>query len=206
MKRLYLLFATSLLTVFCSAQTVRFGVRGGMNISTESSQEYPWGDVVSSFRSKTGVNIGGAVCFPISETIDIEADILYSRQGYKNYYYFAETIGQTDSRGDYVVNSHYLNIPVVAEYFVWKGLYVECGPQIGFLLSKKDNFGESFYGNIYERSKTKKIDLSLVAGLGYRLANDIFINARYCYGFTGTSKFYDGGKNKNIQISLGYLF
>ena len=59
---------------------------------------------------------------------------------------------------------------------------------------------------MYDHSKAKKVDMSLVAGLGYRFDNDIFINARYCHGLTDTSKIYEGGKNRNIQISLGYFF
>lgn len=205
MKRLCLFFVMSLFTFFCNAQTIRFGVRGGMNISTESSQKYPR-YVVSSSRFKTGVSVGGAISIPISERIEIETDILYSLQGFKDYYYVTGDIGQADSREDYIVNSHYLNIPAVVEYFVVNGFYLECGPQVGILLSKKDNLEESFYGNMYDHSKAKKVDMSLVAGLGYRFDNDIFINARYCHGLTDTSKIYEGGKNRNIQISLGYFF
>ena len=36
--------------------------------------------------------------------------------------------------------------------------------------------------------------------------NNVFIEGRYIHGLTGTSKVVDGCKNRNIQISLGYLF
>jgi len=204
MKRFALLFMVSMFVCCCYAQNLHFGIRGGLNISTESDREYP-GITVSTAKFKPGVNIGGVINYSITENIDVELDVLYSTQGFKEDVYITVTDTPDDTKKTCTVTSHYINVPVVAKYFVVNGLYLEFGPQIGFLLSKKDNL-EINNTDIYESSKTKKVDFGLAAGLGYEFTNRIFLNARYSHGFVGTSKIYDGGKNRNIQISLGYLF
>lgn len=203
-KRLYIFFVISSLSTICNAQIVRFGIRGGMNISAESDHRLQEG-VLPCAKFKIGANIGGAISFLVSNKVETEADILYSMQGFKDYVYTSDT-GDGDDREDYVVTSHYLNIPVVIKYFIIKKLHLECGPQIGLLLSKKHNQEETNYVDNYGHSNTKKIDFSMVAGIGYNFNDNIFINARYSHGLTGTSKIYNGAKNRNIQISLGYMF
>ena len=47
---------------------------------------------------------------------------------------------------------------------------------------------------------------SLRARLNNRFSNDVFVDVRYIHSFTDTNQHYSGGKNRNIQISLGYLF
>ncbi len=200
MKRVLLVVAVSFLTLWSSAQSLQFGVRGGSNISGESSHKYST-DLSHSTDYRAGFNAGGVINMQISEKFDAEADILYSMQGFKQDIY--TTIDDTyDEIMVQTVTSHYLNIPIVAKYYVTDGLYVECGPQVGFLLGRNSNFNEE----PYEYSKSKKVDFGIVAGLGYAINDNFFIDARYGFGFTGTSKIYDGGKNRNIQVSLGYLF
>ena len=206
MKRVLFILAVSLFTLWSSAQSLQFGVRGGSNISGESSHKYST-DLSLSTDYRAGFNAGGMINMQLSEKFDAEADILYSMQGFKQDIY--TTIeGYYDEITVQTVTSHYLNIPIVAKYYVTDGLYVECGPQVGFLLGRKNNVNMNEWNTSdpYEYSKSKKVDFGIAAGLGYAINDNFFVNARYSFGFTGTSKIYDGGKNRNIQVSLGYLF
>lgn len=204
MKRVLFILIASLFALWSSAQSLQFGVRGGSNISGESSHKYSTG-LSYSTDYRAGFNAGGVINMRISEKFEAEADILYSMQGFKQDIYttiddnYDEIVVQT-------VTSHYLNIPIVAKYFVTSGLYIECGPQVGFLLGRSNNAKDIEIDDPYDYSKSKKVDFGIVAGLGYAINDNFFINARYNFGFTRTSKIYDGGKNRNIQVSLGYLF
>ena len=50
------------------------------------------------------------------------------------------------------------------------------------------------------------MDCAVLGGLGYRFTNHIFLDIRYLHGLTETCRLYEGGKTRNIQFSLGYLF
>ena len=142
---------------------------------------------------------------PITEKFHAEADVMYSMQGFKQDIY-TTTLDEYDEVVLQTITSHYLNIPIVAKYYITNGLYVECGPQVGFLMGRSNNAEVLTPVDPYEYSNTKKVDFSIVGGLGLFFYENFYVNARYCHGFTGTSQIYDGGKNRNIQISVGYMF
>jgi len=190
-------------TLSMSAQQVQFGVKGGLNISTESKNE----NIAKLSKNpdfKAGIHVGGVVNYAINQTLELEADLLYSMQGYNDHIYVMAEQSLDDI--GYHVTSHYLTLPIAAKFNLAKGIYVECGPQVGYLLAKKDNMDGFESENTFSSSNTKKFDFGLFAGLGYRFDSGMFVGARYIHGFTGTSKVFDGGKNRNIQVSLGYLF
>ena len=204
MKKVLSVLALSLFTLCSSAKPLQFGVRGGLNISDESSHKYLSG-ISNSTKFRQGFNLGGVVNMPITEKFDVEADVMYSMQGFKQDIY-TTTLDEYDEVVLQTITSHYLNIPVVAKYYITNGLYVECGPQVGFLMGRTNNAEVLTPVDPYEYSNTKKVDFSIVGGLGLFFYENFYVNARYCHGFTGTSQIYDGGKNRNIQISVGYMF
>ena len=203
-----ILFATiaALMVNVVNAQEIQFGVRGGLNISKESDHVLhvlDYGTIVSDIHFRQGFNIGGLVNIQTADRFELEAGVSYSMLGYRDKFYVNE------ASSDYTfakVMSHYLSIPIAEKFYPFrKGLYIELGPQFGFLLLKKGTLLDEEYipfGGV----NNKTFDFAVFGGLGYKFANNIFVNARYIHSFTETSKSYEGGKNRNIQISLGYLF
>lgn len=211
MRKLSTIVFVAFMQFTANAQNVQFGIRGGLNISKESDHslyvlDMGTGDFETfeyETHSRPGLNIGGFVNIPTSEKFELEAGISYSMLGYKDKIYEGESLN------DYIygnVTSHYLTIPVVEKFYPsGNGFYIELGPQLGFLLSKKMKVkNEEAYTPFEGNNKT--FDFAVVGGLGYRFSNNIFVDARYIHSFTETCKLYDGGKNRNFQISLGYLF
>ena len=203
-----------LMSVICGyAQNVQFGVKAGANISWESDHEYVFtgasdesGHEVftyndSGFKKKKSFHIGGVMNWMLSKKFDVETDLIYSMQGYKDEYYeYASEEGA--SKREYSVTSHYLTVPVTLKFYPESALYFECGPQMGFLLWKKNVLFDT--NQAYDDSK--KIDIGLLVGMGTQISEHLFCSVRYVHGLTNTSKVYNGGKNRNIQLSLSYMF
>lgn len=194
MKKLFLF---AILFVFCfainaqsqstrSPEEVRFGLKVGANFATLT------GDT-ENVKSRTSLHFGGVVEIPISENFSVQPEILYSSQGAK------------DSNSDDELKLDYLNIPVLAKFYVAHGLSIEAGPQIGFLLSAKEEFdGES--EDIKDFIKGTDFGLSL--GIGCRMATGLNFGARYNIGLSDIPEGDGDGNIKNgvFQVFIGLLF
>lgn len=177
--------------------TPRFGAKAGVNFSDIKGPD------VESFNGLTSFHIGAVAELPLSDTFSVQPELQYSAQGSE--YDEGEGYG-----GKTKVN--YLNVPVMGKYYLGEGFSVEAGPQVGLLVSAKeeDNFaGESEEYDI--KDELKSIDIGLNFGLGYRLENGLNFGARYNLGLTdfNDSEQRDSGaeyKNSVIQVSVGYFF
>lgn len=190
---------TAVITV--KAQNFHFGIKTGINLSKETKTEVERQvqDFNKEFRK--GFHIGGIVTYSINKKWELEGNLMYSQQGYKEHLFSIE-----NNRTIYSIRSNYINLPIAIKYYPLEHLYIEMGPQIGFLISKKHKIqGE---GNItkYIPLKPNHIDLSLFCGLGYKFSNNILLEARYIHGINNTYKNVALSQNRNIQISIGYLF
>jgi hypothetical protein len=103
---------------FSNAQgNINFGAKAGLNLATLT------GDVQGE-ETKTGFHIGGMAEISLNDKFSVQPELLFSTQG-------------TDSEfGDDGINLSYINLPVMAKYYVTEGLSIEAGPQIGFLVRK----------------------------------------------------------------------
>ena len=201
MKKIVITFlmATAVSTV--KAQNFHFGIKTGINLSKETKTEVERQvqDFDKEFRK--GFHIGGIVTYSINKKWELEGNLMYSQQGYKEHLFSIE-----NNRTIYSIRSNYINLPIAIKYYPLEHLYIEMGPQIGFLISKKHKIqGE---GNItkYIPLKPNHIDLSLFCGLGYKFSNNILLEARYIHGINNTYKNVALSQNRNIQISIGYMF
>ena len=200
MKKVILTAITVMSFAFANAQDVKFGLKGGINLSNFT------GDIEDA-SSKVGFQVGGFAEFKLSDKFAIQPELLYSTQGAKykesevNYLY-KETI-----------NLGYLNVPVMAKYYVIDKLSIEAGPQIGFLLSAKDKWEETYLGEKYSGKESikdsfKSVDFSLNVGAGYDFTENVSAGIRYNFGVSNISDFGDNGKihNNVISLSVGYKF
>lgn len=131
--------------------------------------------------SRTALVAGAEVMIPTAESVGITLGALYSSQGAKG------------SKLDY------LNVPVLAHYYLMPGLAIKSGVQCGFLLSSD-----------VDKEYLNSFDLSIPVGVSYEFGK-VIVDARYNIGVTGieASKYEDAlGKSKNdvIQFTVGYKF
>ena len=163
----------------------------------------------NSFR--VGLAAGAEAEYLVSDMFGVSGGLLVSMQG-TNYDDMSWTVnGVKNGWKDYSLTLTYLNIPVLANIHVAKGLAIKAGVQPGILLAAKVKQTE-IVNNVesdWDRSSTdglKKLDISIPIGASYEFS-DFVIDARYNLGLT---KINDTGsnssKNSVIMVTLGYKF
>ena len=196
MKKITLLLVTVFTFGFVNAQDkedMSFGVKGGLNISSLSNIDE---DGVNK-DPLIGFHVGFFGEFMISDKFAIQPELLYSSQGVK-----------FDSEGEKAeIKLDYINIPIMAKYYVADAFSLELGPQIGFLVSSDLESGGV---SVDLKDETKSIDVSLGFGASYNFAENFMFGARYNLGLTRVQEDLSPGesesKNSVFQISLGYKF
>jgi Outer membrane protein beta-barrel domain len=194
MKKIYLLFV--LLPVFLTQaqktkqdEGVKIGVKGGLNVSNFM------GDLTNN-AIRTSIHAGLVAEFMISDKFSVQPELLYSGQGFTN----TGGIGYERSKFDYI------NLPILAKFYLVKKLSLETGPQIGFLISAKNRTNTS--NTTVDKQKT--VDLGLNLGAGYELENNVFFQARYNLGLSNINNSSNSSAvkytNAVIQFSVGYFF
>jgi len=194
---------------FVNAQDeTQFGIKAGLNLATITSDA----DFVD-FESRTCFHLGAVLELPISDMFSFQPEVLYSCQGADYGADVDDTSFDTKAvtyKG--TIKLAYLNIPLMAKYYVAEGFSLEAGPQVGFLVSAKDEYefpGDSGEDDIKEY--VKGIDFGVNFGVGYKLEGGLNFGARYNLGLTNGND--DTGelgdytlKNGVFQFSLGYFF
>ncbi|MFN3755895.1 MAG: porin family protein [Flavobacterium sp.] len=204
MNKILLTVATILTFGVATAQDLSFGAKAGLNMSTLT------GDV-EDVKSIFGFHVGGFVEFKISEKFSLQPELLYSTQGAKAEY--SENFDGFNVKISETVNLGYLNIPIMAKYYVSEKFNIQAGPQIGLNLSAKAKSEASFGGESFSETEDIKedieaLDFGLNFGLGYNISEKIFIEGRYNLGLSNIIKDSGDEKVKNgvFQLSLGYRF
>ena len=184
-----------------TSQETKFGVKGGANFATLS------GDDTDGIDGRTGFHIGGLAEIMFNDSFGVQPELVYSNQG------ASEEFSESGLTGKYTLKLDYINVPILAKYFLTSGLNVNLGPQVGFAINKQEEFELS--GDGLDESGSEDLegvndfDFGLAGGLGYQLDMGVFINARYTLGLSNLSE--DGGddysiQNNVIQVSVGYMF
>ena len=139
--------------------------------------------------------------YQVSDIFSISAGALYSMQGAKN------TVSALGQSATTTTKLDYINVPIMANVYVVKGLAVKLGIQPGFKVSStvktvgNTSFGS---GSVSSDIKAQSVDFSIPVGISYEYSN-FQLDARYNWGLT---KVFENGKDKNsvFQITLGYKF
>ena len=189
MKKLFLMAVMALATVSSFAQhrvgTVTIQPKVGLSLANVTKGD---GDI------RVGAVAGAEFEYQVSDIFSLSAGALYSMQGCK---------GEVEGY-DATVKLDYLNIPILANVYVAKGLAVKLGIQPGFNVTSKASVEKSGTKVTTELDDVESVDFSIPVGLSYEI-NNFVIDARYNLG---VSKIMDGSDSKNsvFQFTLGYKF
>ena len=232
MKKLFILAAMMVAAVSANAQfepgTFSIQPKIGGNISwLSNTPNLPLGDVdgrqIELKKSPIiGALIGAEAEYQLANMFSLAAGLNFSMQGsgWKDY---DEKIGDVKfDIKDNKMNLYYINVPVVANVYLFKGFAVKAGVQVGFLVKanyevtsivSNDKTGQNVTTKVDKSftSDCKKVDVAIPMGVSYQVPTiPIVIDARYNLGLTKVNKESEDGhkdlKNNVIQLTVGYKF
>lgn len=214
MKKLFFFSVFALFSIAAlNAQEVNFGAKAGVNFASITGED------TDDLDGRTSFHIGVVTEISVSEKFSVQPELLYSSQG--------ATMEESYSEDGYsvkvdgTVKLDYINIPIIAKYYVAEGFSIEAGPQIGFLINSEmevdatatgDGMTESYSESEDLQDYVKGTDIGLNFGLGYKLENGLNFGARYNLGLTDGNddpEFFESEeafKNSVIQLSVGFFF
>jgi hypothetical protein len=175
MKKIVLAIAlVGISSVAFSQAKVEIGLKGGVNMATLNADNFNNGDV-TAFH-------GGAYGLIKITKFGIQPEVLFSKRG----------DGQTDLA--------YMDVPVMAKFYLAGGLNIQAGPQFGVLLSAERTDGTDV------KDLLKASDLSAAMGLGWDLPFGLNVTGRYILGLKDVNDDPNGAsvKGNTYQLSVGY--
>lgn len=204
MKKFFtaLMFAVAMLTAAPSQAQVKFGLKGGLNVTDMSLSSE-----VLNESNKTGFFVGPTVKFTLPIVgLGIDASALYDQRD-------AKLKGEDDSEN---ISLRSINIPINVRYTFGMSslaaIYLAAGPQFGYNIGEKNIFSDED-GNGFS---LKKSNFSVNVGAGITLMSKLEIGATYniACGKTGEFNLIDAaGKQlsestrmNSWQVSAAYYF
>ena len=181
MKKFMMMVAMAFATLTASAQSevgaLTLKPLVGINVANITDGD---GD------AKVGLAAGAELGYQMNESLALTAGVINSMQGSK--------------ADEGKLNLEYINIPILANYYITKGLAVKAGIQPAFKVKSQVKSGDVSA----DFDDIKSFDFSIPVGLSYEIS-DFVIDARYNWGLT---KLLDGFDSKNsvFQFTVGYKF
>ncbi len=190
------IFIVLLISVIAINQTqaqvqASLGIKGGVNFASLDVT-----NAQATWDGRTGYHIGAFALFKVT-AFAIQPELIFSQQGST-----VKFNGQ-----DFDANFSYVNVPVIAKFYLPLGLNLQLGPQFGFLTSAESDFNPvNAQGGTDLKEYYKNSDVSLGMGIGWDLPFKLTIDARYNLGLTeiNDNASLTATKNQVFQLSLGY--
>ena len=240
MKKIITLLAATLLSSMVATAQNKVGEfslkpMAGINVSDLSSDEEV------NYKAKVGFTGGVEAEYGVTPWLGVSLGAIYSQQGAK----FVASLGQlgVNEEGRKVaviiglkgkLKADYINMPLLANFYVWKGLSVKTGLQVGFLVNDKMSGNGAVAGfteipadqliqedlsissatstslstfSFEESDICKSVVFGIPVGLSYEYKN-ITLDARYYFGLTRMDDAEDDApaRNRCLSITLGYKF
>ncbi|ASU34146.1 hypothetical protein MuYL_2257 [Mucilaginibacter xinganensis] len=188
----------ALFTVLSANAQFSGGVRAGTNLATLNGTFDGYHKVFPRIYGGIFAN------YKTSDAFALQLELSYTGAGDKL------SASSSDATITERLKANYLAVPLLAQYRFPFGGFIELGPQLGFLLSAKDE-ADGTTTDIKENIKST--DFEAVLGIGYELKKTslagLGINVRLVRGLTDISKIpSEGGKitNRGLNIGLTYRF
>ena len=226
MKKMMMIVAMMAATVTASAQfeagtfslQPKLGATGSMLSNMPNLDTAGAGGVnLTSDKTATGgFIIGGEAEYQLSNVFSLAAGVNYAQQGCgwkdKSFSFNGVVAELKDAK----VELGYVNVPIVANVYLFKGFALKAGVQFGFLTnadmkftlkSEQGNLNQSLNNDVSFKDGCEKMDIAIPVGVSYQFKVPIVIDARYNIGLKNVSKEVgEDFKNQVFQITVGYKF
>lgn len=192
-----------------STNPVRFGIKGGMNVSSLSNDAG-----LEDSKSKIGFNGGVFANIPLASSFSIQPEVLYNNLGSK-VTLTDVNIGSNNYTAEYARHLDYISVPLMFQYNFVPNFYLEAGPEFSFLVDARDKYKSTKNGSTtgaesYSLNKDNfnTFNFGIGIGAGYYFTDNIGLTARYVAGATDIYKNNNGDavRNNNFQVGLAFKF
>lgn len=211
MKKIFMLIVVAVGISLPSQAQVKFGLKGGLNLTNLSLSE----SIGNNLKSKEGFHIGPTVKIGLPVPgLSVDASALYDQRSAK----VSVTRGVSGAEVESTLKSQSLQVPINIRYAVGLGsvanLFAFAGPQFGFNLGDKNKKILDDAANWTLRSSNVSANL----GIGTTILDHLQITANYNFalGKTGEVELWDAtkqtwnaftdGKASSWQVSAAYFF
>ena len=193
MKKLMMIAVMAIFAMTASAQNTNREVgaftlqpKVGLAIGSFSGEYITVGGKVEN-KKRVGFTAGLEGEIYATNWLGIALGLNYAQQGWKF--------------GDVKCKYDYLNVPLVADFYVARGLALKTGVQLGFLMNAK-------WDDLNVKDDSNKTNFSIPIGISYEFSN-VVLDLRYNVALSKVNKnATDNYKYRSdlVQITIGYKF
>ena len=193
MKKLMMIAVMAIFAMTASAQNTNREVgaftlqpKVGLAIGSFSGEYVTVGGKVEN-KKRVGFTAGLEGEIYATNWLGIALGLNYAQQGWKF--------------GDVKCKYDYLNVPLVADFYVARGLALKTGVQLGFLMNAK-------WDDLNVKDDCNKTNFSIPIGISYEFSN-VVLDLRYNVALSKVNKnATDNYKYRSdlVQITIGYKF
>ena len=208
MERVIVAVVTSLLCAILNVngqeKELAWGLKGGANYSTLWDRLEIDGQPGIDYQFKTGFYVGGLANLPLSQKWELQPELLFSQRNIG--------IELGGFIGPHVISDNYkavrtetlLDLPIIFRYKALSKIFLEAGPQFGFLLDQKEEVKESPYEDRELSSfDYDKFDAGLTVGVGYSFSPQFALSLRYLQGLIKRDRSVN---SQMFNLGVEYVF
>lgn len=214
MKKILLTVMTLVVCVSLHGQQVRFGVKGGLQMSSLGDYDYPLGEWEDAeLENKLGLYAGIFSHIYLTKNLGLETGLFYAQLGGR------EKENDFDERYEIKANPSYLQVPLSVFYQFNLPKQIRVYPSLGVYGGYGLAGKMKAEGNVYAVDITSSEDYFDVFAnrfdfggtAGIQIGTKRFlIGASYDYGLVKVNKeetpYRDNAFNRNVRFSIGYFF
>jgi len=220
MKKIVLMCALMVTSLGASAQydpgTWSMQVKFGFGASQVTNIEnIPLHESNADTQFKGATMIAADFQYQATKWLGIQSGINFWRQGNSWENFVEDNVKFENNK----LEMNYIAVPVLANFYVAKGLALKSGVQLGYLVNadvemtakaKIDNYKVTNITSVDVDDDCNKFDVSIPVGISYETKSDWIFGAQYNIGLTKVNKdsYEDAKDSKNgvFMFTVGWRF
>ena len=200
----------NLSVIYGQARPVNFGMKTGINIG-----KYVPNKNSIDYKYKFGFYAGGFINISLEEKLQFQPELLFALQGSRvfvkglnipSFDYNGNPISNSNTYNfEYDVNELTISIPLIVKLFLSNKLYLESGPQIGFIIDRSMNSSQQIIDgeddSFIIRESEDSFDFGVSLGFGFNVSERVTLNLR---SYNGLIKRDDEIKSFVLNFGIEY--
>jgi len=185
------------------ASTVRFGLKGGMNISSIAGD-----DALASSDPIVGVHIGAMVQYPLSPALIFQPEFIYTQKGHSYKFNVADVFTK------HAVSLDYLEVPLLLKFNLPVGIVQIqpfAGAALAYMIRASDKQTVTDDNVTVITTHDVKDDMNhfgagIVFGAELVIVDSFVAGGRYVLGMTNIYENDRDTQNGVFMLNVGFLF